>query len=281
MKKILIAGATGTAGQSLVTNFKNDGYIVYGLSHSRENKEKLQALDCIPLFANLLNPDETSKLLEQIKPDMVLSSVMGRGDDAKQQEWEMGVNLIRSSQKTQVSKYIYVSVYRSDQHTGIPHFDIKAEIEKELKHSGMDYLIIRPATFMDGLLSPWFLQSVKEKNTIVSPMDKDINISYIHTNDIARTILFALRNNFKNETYTIGGKSLSITEIQKILTQKKKQPVSYQKMPIEQVRQYVGEDIATMVAYFNQNSFEVNKNILPKGYEPEFIQFEQIIKSYL
>lgn len=281
MKKILIAGATGTAGQSHVANFIKEGYEVSGLSHKPESEKKLKALGCIPVFADLTKREETNKLLSKIKPEIVISSVIGHGEDAKQQEWQMGLNLIGSSHLNNVKTFIYLSVYRSDQNTGVPHFDVKAEIEEDLKNSSMDYLIIRPATFMDGLLSSWFLQSVIEKNTIVSPLDKDIRVSYLHPNDIARTILFCLDSNLKNETFTIGGNALSLVQIQQILSELKKQQVSYQQMPLEQVRQHAGSDIATMIEYFNRNGFEVAKNVLPKDYAPDFIKFEQIVNQYL
>lgn len=279
MKKILIAGATGTAGQSLTKFFsRQKNYDVYGISHNPENIEKLE---CTPILVNLTNGDDVLKAVGNIKPDVILSSVMGRGDNASEQERSMGRNLVHAAVNTEVGVFGYVSVFRADQKTGIPHFDVKADIEAFIKKSGLNYLIIRPATFMDGLFMPWFLQAVKENNTIVNPNNREVKISYIHTRDIADIIGYALQHNLLYETYTMGGKPLSMADLQEILSQKRGTPVVYQQLTLEQVEKTIGSDVAVMIDYFNNNGFEVTENILPKGYQPDFRRFEEEIDQYL
>lgn len=282
MKKILIAGATGTAGQSLTTYFTQQKNVdVFGITSKTENTEKLEKLEATPIIADLTNEDETLKAISNIRPDVVLTSVMGRGDNASKQEKMMGENLVRTSVTSGVETFGYISVFRADQNTGVPHFDVKAEIEAFIKQSGLNYLIIRPATFMDGLFMPWFLQPVKEKNTIVSPNNHEVKISYIHTEDIAEIIGYALELELLNKTYIVGSEPLSIADLQRIFTEKKGTSIDFYQLSLEQVEQTVGSDIARMVEYFNKNGFEVTENILPKGYQPSFKRFEEEIAQHL
>src|SRR5690554_3028532 len=248
MKKVLIAGASGTAGRTITKMMVSSGnYTVYGLTHRQENQSLLQELGCIPVLADLTNMKQSMEATKEIQPEIILSSVMGSGEQPGKQEFQMGKTLIEISKATGISNYVYISVFQCDIKTGIPHFEVKAKIEQLLKSSGLNHIVIRPATFMDGLFMPWFLQPVKEQNTLVSPMELSTKISYIHTLDIAELVLYVLQRNRSNDIYTIGGRPLSIRDIQQTLAEKTHTEIRYQKLQLEQVRQMAGNDIALMV----------------------------------
>lgn len=128
---------------------------------------------------------------------------------------------------------------------------------------------------------PWFLQSVREKQTLVSPMAIDTKISYVHTRDIVALILHAIQEGLVIETYTLGGQPLSIKEIQQILSRKMNAEIGYQQLALEQVMQMAGNDITRMVDYFNKNNFVVHENTVPVGYAPSLKKFENEIDQYL
>ncbi len=282
MKKVLIAGASGTAGRTITKMLVSSGkYTVYGLTHKQENETLLRDLGCIPVLANLTNMEQSLEAIKEIRPEIIISSVMGSGEQPGEQELQMGKNLIEISKATGIATYVYISVFQCEIKTGIPHFEVKAKIEQLLKSSGLNHIIIRPATFMDSLFMPWFLQSVKEQNILVSPMELSTNISYIHTLDIAELVLYVLQQNLSNEIYTIGGQALSIRDIQQTLAEKTQTEIHYHQLSSEQVKQMAGKDIALMVDYFNNNGFEVPECILPKGYNSHFRKLENEIDQYL
>lgn len=282
MKKILIAGASGTAGHSLVRYFnKQKNVKVFGITSKPENAAMLKQQGAIPVIVDLTEENQTFEVLRKIQPDVVLSSVIGRGEQASQKELWMGKNLVQASVTNNVEVFGYVSVFQADEETGVPHFDVKAEVEEIIKTSGLEYVIIRPATFMDGLFLPWFMQPVKDKKTIVSPNNPEVKISYIHTKDVADVLGYALQQELLNKTYIVGGEPFSMSDLQRILTNKEKTTIGFQQLSHEQVEQVVGSEIARMVEYFNENGFEVSENILPKGYQPGFKRFEQEIDQYL
>ena len=282
MEKILIAGASGTAGRTITEMLvNNENYAVYGLTHKQENLSLLRELGCIPVLVNLTDREQSLDAIQRIQPKVIVSSVMGVGEQPSKQEFHMNKNLIEISRETGVATFVYISVFQSEINTGVPHFEVKGKIEQLLKSSGINYIVIRPATFMDGLFMPWILQSVREQNTLVSPMEIGTKISYIHTLDIAELVLYALQQKIFNEIYTIGGRSLSISDIQKTLAEKTKTEIRYQKLPREQVRQMAGKNIALMVDYFNKNGFEVPENTLPKDYKPQLRDFENEINQHL
>lgn len=282
MKKVLIAGASGTAGRTITKMLVSSGkYTVYGLTHKQENHSLLRNLGCVPVLANLTDMEQSLEAIKKIQPEIIISSVMGSGEQPAEQELQMGKNLIEISKAIRIATYVYISVFQCEIKTGIPHFEVKEKIEQLLKASGLNHIIIRPATFMDSLFMPWFLQSVKDQNTLVSPMDLGTKISYIHTLDIAELVLKVLQQNLSNETYTIGGEALSISDIQQILSKKMTTEIGYHKLPKEQVRQMAGNDIVLMVDYFNNNGFEVPENTLPKDYNPQLREFENEIDQYL
>src|SRR5690606_39324825 len=77
-----------------------------------------------------------------------------------------------------------------------------------------------------------------------------------HTLSLHDALPISLQQKTSNETYTIGGQSLSISNIQKTLAKKTQTKIRYQKLPQEQVRQMAGKNIALMVNYFNKNRSE-------------------------
>lgn len=282
MKKVLIAGASGTAGKTITQKLVSSGkFTVYGLTHKQENQSLLRNLGCVPVLANLTDMEQSLEAIKEIQPEILISSVMGSGEQPSEQELQMGKNLIEISKATGGATFVYISVFQCEQKTGVPHFEVKAKVEQLLKSSGLNHIIIRPATFMDSLFMPWFLQSVKDQNTLVSAMDLSTKISYIHTIDIAELVLYVLQQNLSNEIYTIGGRALSIRDIQQTLAEKTQTEIHYHQLSAEQVKQMAGNDIALMVDYFNNNGFEVPECILPKGYNPHFRKFENEIDQYL
>src|SRR5690606_2103131 len=152
MEKVLLAGASGTAGKTITEMLvNNENYAVYGLTHKQENLSLLRELGCIPVLANLTDREHSLDAMQRIQPKVIVSSVMGVGEQPSKQEFHMNKDLIEISRETGVATFVYISVFQSEINTGVPHFEVKGKIEQLLKSSGINFLVIRPATFMDGL----------------------------------------------------------------------------------------------------------------------------------
>src|SRR5438552_438347 len=48
----------------------------------------------------------------------------------------------------------------ADRATGIPHFDSKFEVEKEIRRSGVPFTIVAPVFFMENFLADWMAAGI-------------------------------------------------------------------------------------------------------------------------
>jgi uncharacterized protein YbjT (DUF2867 family) len=67
-------------------------------------------------------------------------------------EVAQGRAIVAAADDTRVPHLLFSSVAGADQHTGVPHFDSKAIIEKDLAASGLPYTITAPTYFFDNAL---------------------------------------------------------------------------------------------------------------------------------
>src|SRR5260370_20264443 len=68
-------------------------------------------------------------------------------------ETREGINIVRAASAVGVSHLVYSSVAGADRATGIPHFDSKFEVEKELRRSGVPVTIVAAVFFMENFFA--------------------------------------------------------------------------------------------------------------------------------
>jgi len=68
---------------------------------------------------------------------------------AEKTETREGINIVHAAARVGVKHLVYSSVAGADRATGVPHFDSKFEVEKELRTSGVPFTIVAPVFFME------------------------------------------------------------------------------------------------------------------------------------
>lgn len=280
MRAVLVAGGSGTAGGAIARRLASLGaFAVHATQSPGSNGAVSIETGIEPHSVDLADREAVDDLFDAVKPDVVVSAVMGRGDDGAANERAMAENLITAAQRSNVSVFVYISVFRAEAETGIEHFDVKHGIEKHLRASGLPFVIIRPATFMDSLFSSWFLKPVHDQGTLVSPFAPGTRISYVHTDDIANLVAATLGDRASwGQTYTIGGpEALTIADIQGCLGRHLNKPLGYRRIQLSDVRSMMGEPMARMVEHFNTHDFVVPANDLPPSLDLKLTSFDDLL----
>lgn len=161
-KSVLIAGATGYLGKYAVKAFKERGYWVRVLSRSKEKlfepgpftAPALCADDIDDIFVGEISkPDTLAGVMDGI--DIVYSSVgISRQRDGltfEQVDYQCNRNLIDLCRGSSVQQFVYVSMQGAEH---IMHLAITRAHEKvvaDLKHSGMEYRIVRPCGYFSDM----------------------------------------------------------------------------------------------------------------------------------
>jgi uncharacterized protein YbjT (DUF2867 family) len=154
---------------------------------------------------------------------------------------------------------VYSSVADADKDTGIPHFDSKREVEKHIEGLGIPYTIVAPVYFMDNLLAPWTLPQLKEgRFPMALPSSRPLQ--QIALSDIASFTALVLENRkeFLDRRVDLASDELAGEEVAEILTRITGYEIHYVELPLEQVRQAMGEDGARMFEWFDEVGYSAD-----------------------
>ncbi|MCP3927126.1 MAG: NAD(P)H-binding protein [Desulfobacterales bacterium] len=145
-EKHMVTGAFGYSGSYIAKELLSKGYEVLTLTNSSKENDRIKKF---PLSFN--NKD---MLIESLKGVDVLYNTYWVRFNHKNFTYADAVKntkiLFDAAKKANVKKIVHVSITNPSEDSELEYFKGKAELEKELKQSGMEYSIVRPAVFFGG-----------------------------------------------------------------------------------------------------------------------------------
>ncbi|MFI9486616.1 NmrA/HSCARG family protein [Promicromonospora sp. NPDC052451] len=113
--------------------------------------------------------------------------------------------------------------------TGVRHFDVKSRIEEHVRGLGMTTTVVRPATFMELLLTA----TDPGRGELTFLMRPDQAMQLVAVQDIGRVTAAVLGapGQFGGRTVEIAGDALTGTEIADRLTRAARRPITYRRLP--------------------------------------------------
>ncbi|CAG8019570.1 unnamed protein product [Penicillium olsonii] len=237
-KTILITGATGKQGGSVITALLNANADVEILAVTRDassggaQKVKAKSSNIKLVEGNL---DDAEKIFENARgvtsqPVWGVYSVQVPvpGGSDKEAEERQGNSLVDAALKNNVKHFVYSSVDRGgeasfDSPTPIPHFISKHKIEHHLaekaKGSEMTWTILRPVAFLENFTPDFFGKVFVTcwKNTV-----KQKSLQLIAVGDIGffGAQAFMYPDEYKNRGISLAGDELTFEEMSKIFKEK-------------------------------------------------------------
>lgn len=253
--RVLVAGGTGSAGQAYAGALVREGYEVAATARNERGAGELSRLGAEPFAIDLTDPIATREAVGTV--DAVFIALLGRGQDAADNEDLITRNVIDAAVAGDTSHIVYTSVHKADQATAVPHFEVKGRLERYLAASGVPWTVLRPCTFMDALASPWFTEGLRTRGVLSSPIGLDTRISYIATADLAEVAVRALSEpRLAGATIELGGPSaVTYRQLIPMLSSMFEREISFEQMPVEQVESQLGSDMAAMIRLFNESGF--------------------------
>lgn len=100
----------------------------------------------------------------------------------------MGLNLIDAAAAAGATKIVYSGVYHPSLSL-INHASTRP-IEEALYRADLQYVVLQPAMFMQGLIGPW-RQALRE-GTVVMPWSKHSAMTYVDYRDVADAVAIAV-----------------------------------------------------------------------------------------
>lgn len=122
--------------------------------------------------------------------------------------------LIDAAVKKGIGHVVYVSLQGVSRKTGIGHLDAMFDTEEHLKKSGLSYTILRPALYMEHILSGKMLSSPQE-GVLDVPLSPDRRIDMVSATDVGRVVaeVFQVPGKFNGKEIDLSADRLSLNEI--------------------------------------------------------------------
>ncbi len=202
---LLIVGATGTLGRQIARRALDEGYEVRCLVRSLKKAAFLKEWGAHLIKGNLCVPDTLPPALEGVTA--VIDASTARATDSlsiRQVDWDGKVALIQAVQKAGIERFIFFSIMGASQYPKVPLMDIKDCTEKYLQTSGLNYTILRPCGFFQGLIGQYAIPVLEGQSVWVT--GESTPIAFMDTQDIARFALQALKQDAtQRNAYDIAG----------------------------------------------------------------------------
>ncbi|MEM7772009.1 MAG: SDR family oxidoreductase [Cyanobacteria bacterium P01_E01_bin.6] len=197
--KILIVGSTGTLGRQIARCALDEGHDVRCLVRNKRKASFLKEWGAELVSGNLTKPETLEPALDGV--DAVIDAATTRATDSgpmQAVDWDGKVSLIKACKNAGVNRFVFFSILDAEKYPTVPLMEIKRCTESYLAESGLDYTILRPCGFMQGLIGQYAIPILE--NQAVWVMGNTSPIAYMDTQDIARFAVQALE-----KPETIGG----------------------------------------------------------------------------
>lgn len=203
--KVLIVGATGTLGRQVARRALDEGLEVCCLVRSPKKAAFLKEWGVRLVIGDLRHPETLPPALEGVT--VVIDAATTRPTDSvsiKQVDWEGKVALIQAAVAAGVERYVFFSIMGADKHPTVPLMEIKRCTELFLAESGLNYTVLRPCGFFQGLISQYAIPILEKQSVWV--MGEASPIAYMDTQDVAKFAIMALsRSQTERQTFELAG----------------------------------------------------------------------------
>ena len=138
---ILIIGATGTIGTSLVQQLASHPVAVNALTR---NPSKAKFPNGVTAVAgDMLDVESMRKALQGVNTLFLLNAV-------STQELTEAVLTLNLAREAGIERLVYFSVFNAETFTDVPHFTSKYAVERMIAQAGIPATILRPNCFMQN-----------------------------------------------------------------------------------------------------------------------------------
>lgn len=256
---ILVTGASGQVGRQLLHSLSARGMDVRAWIHSARSEEAVRAAGAKEVFIGDLNSREAAtQAIEGIDTVYFICNTANPHEDT------IGAQLIEIAKEMGNVTFIYHSVLHSLL-SDMPHHKKKQAVEKALVDSGLPYVIIQPAVFMQ-MLTP-AIHSIQNGGPFVQKFytNDRTRMSFVDLTDYAE----AAAEIIASGAYTYGTYELcsegaySRADMERLLSELTGRRVTsalisdadFLSAAHRDADSYAGQALLTMFRYYNANSF--------------------------
>ncbi|MDB4890507.1 MAG: NmrA-like family protein [Gemmatimonadetes bacterium] len=255
--KVLVTGATGKQGGHLVRELLARGHTVRALTRTPESPAAAALAErgarIVP--GDFDDQGSLERAARGVDTVFAMSTPFGGGEETETRE---GINILHAASSEGVTHLVYSSVAGADRATGIPHFDSKFEVEKEIRQSGIPFTIVAPVFFMENFLADWMAAGIA-KGSIAMALPATRRLQQIAVADIAQftALVIERREGFLGKRIEIASDELTVATVAAQISDETGRHIEYTAIPVDAVRQQ-NEDVARMYEWFDRVGYDAD-----------------------
>ena len=260
---VLVTGATGQQGGSAARHLAEKGHRVRALTRNvtRPAARALAATGVQVIPGDLDDGESVAMALDGVDAVFLITTPFESGIETEMRHAFAVVDAARAAGVF----VVYTSVANADRATGIPHFESKFAVEERIRATGVDATILAPAFFMENVryAVPQLRQGVYG-----SPLPPSLPLMQVAVSDIGATAAAVLadRSRHTGQRYDLAGDELSAQEEANILAAVTGRPIQYVNVPLEAIRQSMGEDGVKMYEWFQHTGYSIDRDALRRTF---------------
>lgn len=274
---VVVTGATGKQGGAVARGLLERGHKVRAITRdpNSSSAKSLAGAGASIVTASLNDTVAITKALEGATSFFAMTTPYGGAADA---ETKQGFAAVDAAKAAGVH-LVFTSVGSANRQTGVPHFDSKYEVEKHIAKSGLRATILAPVPFMENL---YFAKEQLAKGVYATALPPTRPHAQIAVADIGAVAVRVLEDadRFIGKRFDLAGDELTGNEALAILSRVTGRAFTYYQIPLDFVRQRMGEDAVKMYEWFDRVGFTVDRAALRREFpDVAFQDFESWAKT--
>ena len=273
---VVVTGSTGKQGGAVARGLLARGHMVRAVTRDPNSSQarSLANAGATLVAASLEDTTAITKALEGATSLFAMTIPSG-GADA---ETRLGFAAAEAAKAAGVH-LVFTSVGSANRETGIPHFDSKYEVEKHIAKLGVRATILAPVYFMENL---YFAKEQLAKGVYPAALPPERTLAQIAVADIGAVAVRVLEDagRFTGKRFDLAGDALTGNDIVAILSRVAGRPFAYHQVPLDVVRQRMGEDGARMYEWLDRVGYTADRAALHREFpDVAFHDFESWAKA--
>ena len=274
---VVVTGATGQQGGAVIKNLLKRGHEVRAVTRNTDSAKAKMLADAGVALAHA-SLEDTAALVKALEGATSLFAMTTPFEGGAQAETRQGISAADAAKAAGVH-LVFTSVGSANRQTGVPHFDSKYEVEKHIAKIGVRATVLAPVYFMENL---YFGKEQLAKGMYATPLPPTRRLAQVAVADIGAVAVRLLEDpgRFAGKRFDLAGDELTSNDVLAILTRVTGRPFSYFQVPLDVIRQRMGEDGAKMYEWFDRVGFTFDRAALRREFpDVAFHDFESWAKA--
>jgi len=274
---VVVTGSTGKQGGAVARGLLERGHKVRAVTRDPNSSQakSLANAGATLVAASLEDTAAITKALEGATSLFAMSTPFEGGTQA---ETLQGISAADAAKAAGVH-LVFTSVGSANRQTGVPHFDSKYEVEKHIVRIGVRATVLAPVYFMENL---YFGKEQLAKGIYATPLPPTRQLAQVAVADIGAVAVRLLEDpgRFAGKRFDLASDDLTGNDVVAILSRVTGRSFTYFQVPLDVIRQGMGEDGAKMYEWFNRVGYTVDRAALRREFpDVAFHDFESWAKA--